>query len=477
MANSWGFDGSQWYPPHMSAWSKIQLGWVTPMAITASGTYTARQGCTYPDVFKISTNFPSGEFLLIENRQKCNFDAKISGPGLAIFHIDESASYTTEGYPGQTGWPTNAQHYQVALLQADGNYNLEKGNNRGDATDLFFSGGVNGITTSGTTGGLAYPNTKAYKGGIILETGINITQISASSVNMTFVVNFGPLPPTPAPTMPPANQFRLKLLTDSYQPETGWTLYQKSPSVLLIVQKAAGAYAANTLYNEVYYLNPGNYQFNITDTFGDGLSPGNYEIRLGGTLLKSGSVFTFRESTSFTVGSSSSKPVTAKPVTAKPVTSKPITAKPITSNPVTAQPTTSKPAKPVTSIPVTSKPITAKPITSNPVTAQPTTSKPVTANPTTKKPTTRKPTTKKPTTKKPAAPVPKPVAPVPKPVAPVPKPAAPVPKPAAPVPKPAAPAPKPAAPVAKPACVASGRSCATSSACCSNVCKTNRKCK
>jgi hypothetical protein len=423
----------------MSAWSKIQLGWVTPMVITASGTYTARQGCTYPDVFKISTNFPSGEFLLIENRQKCNFDAKISGPGLAIFHIDESASYTTEGYPGQTGWPTNAQHYRVALLQADGNYNLEKGNNRGDATDLFFSGGVNGITTSGTTGGLAYPNTKAYKGGIILETGINITQISASSVNMTFVVNFGPLPPTPAPTMPPANQFRLKLLTDSYPTETGWTLYQKSPSVLLIVQKAAGAYAANTLYNEVYYLNPGNYQFNITDTFGDGLSPGNYEIRLGGTLLKSGSVFTFRESTSFTVGSSSSKPVTAKPVTAKPVTSKPITAKPITSNPVTAQPTTSKP---------------------------------VTANPTTKKPTTRKPTTKKP-----AAPVPKPVAPVPKPVAPVPKPAAPVPKPAAPVPKPAAPAPKPAAPVAKPACVASGRSCATSSACCSNVCQTNGKCK
>ena len=273
MANSWGFDGSQYYPPHMSAWSKIQLGWVTPTLITASGTYTARQACTYPGVFQISKNFPASEYLLVENRQSCNFDANIPGPGLAVFHIDDSAGYTTEGYPGQTGWPTNGNHYRVALLQADGLYNLEKGNNRGDATDLFSAGGVTSISPTGTSGGQAYPNTKAYKGGVIVDTGITISGIGASSSSMSFTVSFGAPAPTPAPTPAPANQFTLTILTDNWSSaETAWTLYQisSSPSAL-IASKAIGSYGNNLPYTDKYTLAPGSYQFNLTDSYGDGL--------------------------------------------------------------------------------------------------------------------------------------------------------------------------------------------------------------
>ena len=202
MANSWGYDKSQYYPPHMSAWSKLQLGWVTPQEITTSGSYTARQGCEFQDIFIIKENFMLGEYLLIENRQKCGFDEKIEGPGLAIFHIDDSASYTTEGYPGFTDWPNS--HYRVALLQADGFYNLEKGNNRGDATDLFSSPSVTGISSSGTSSGKANPNTSGYKGGYY-GTGITIKDISVPGANMTFNVLIE-TPPTHTPTARPTTR-------------------------------------------------------------------------------------------------------------------------------------------------------------------------------------------------------------------------------------------------------------------------------
>jgi hypothetical protein len=73
--------------------------------------------CPLQQVFRINAGFPtSTEFLLIENRQNIAFDAKIpaGGSGLAIFHIDEAAGYSTQSYPGQTNWPA---HYRVALKQ------------------------------------------------------------------------------------------------------------------------------------------------------------------------------------------------------------------------------------------------------------------------------------------------------------------------------------------------------------------------
>ncbi|KAL7426951.1 hypothetical protein ACHAXH_001136 [Discostella pseudostelligera] len=203
-ANSWGFDGSQYYPPHLSAWGKVKMGWMNPIVISSSGSYSAGRSCEFPDIFLIDRIFDTGEYLLIENRQRCKFDAIIPGPGLAIFHIDDSADFTTEGYPGQIGWPTNGNHYRVALLQADGNYHLEKGisrgGNRGDATDLFSIATETGISNSGLLTGLLHPNTKGYKGGIIRDTGITISSISVSGDIMTFNVDFAMAKPTTKPT-------------------------------------------------------------------------------------------------------------------------------------------------------------------------------------------------------------------------------------------------------------------------------------
>lgn len=191
MANSWGFDYSQYHPPHFSAHSKIELGWVTPTVIIAPGVYTIDQAETNPHIYRIDYNYPTGEYLLIENRQPAGIETAIPQGGLCIYHIDEQADDVTEGYPGQIGWPQNGNHYRVAVLQADGNYNLEKSDNRGDSGDLYHAAGVSEISPA------TIPNTHAYQSGIIIITDNTIRNISSAAASMTFTYDNGtvPLPP------------------------------------------------------------------------------------------------------------------------------------------------------------------------------------------------------------------------------------------------------------------------------------------
>jgi M6 family metalloprotease-like protein len=183
MANSWGFDGSQLHPPHPSAWCKAQLGWVTPTVIS-SGSQTAARVETSQSIFKVTSGFPAGEYLLVENRQPYGFESIIPQGGLAIWHIDENkAKNTDEGYPGQSGWPANGLHYKVALLQADGLYQLEKGIGSGNASDLYRGGGVAAISP------LTVPSTNRYQSGIVASTNNTITNISASGTSMSFTLN------------------------------------------------------------------------------------------------------------------------------------------------------------------------------------------------------------------------------------------------------------------------------------------------
>ena len=189
MGNSWGVGDTQLYPPNFSAWSKIKLGWITPTLINNNGSYTINQSATNAQAYKITQNFPSQEYLLIENRQTVDFDQKLPQGGLAIWHIDEkkleATSNNYEGYPGQTSWPQNANHYRVALLQADGKYDLEKFVNKSDSSDLFHGAGINKLDQ----GPNKYPNTDTYQDGIIYQTGNTINTISNNSASMTFCLN------------------------------------------------------------------------------------------------------------------------------------------------------------------------------------------------------------------------------------------------------------------------------------------------
>jgi len=211
MSNSFGFDGSQLNPPLFSAWDKMEIGWLTPDVISASGHYELPPIGDSPKAYKIMHGFADGEFLLIENRAARSFHAKMPKSGLLIWHVDNEASHRPEGVVGPKG-----THYRVSLVQADGTHDLERGVNRGDEEDIFGAGNWSlGIGFTGE-GDSTYPNTDSYRGGAITPTGITISSISDPDENgyVRFSVTFpgDPLPVLPPPTPSPMSQTKLELV-------------------------------------------------------------------------------------------------------------------------------------------------------------------------------------------------------------------------------------------------------------------------
>ncbi len=253
MANSWGFDNSQQYPPHFSAWSKIQLGWITPTVISTPGVYSVPQAQTAGAViYKITEGYPAGEYLLIENRQPVGYDQKIpagigGAGGLAIWHIDENKPANNDpGFPGQSGWPENGRHYKVALLQADGSYGLERRQNRGDSGDLYRGGFVDQI------GPATVPNTDSYQGGVIYPSLISIKEISATDEVMSFRLHQGlaissPLRVTGAPGVPFSYQIESTPEATSYSTGSrpSWLNFNPATGLLSGIPPAVGEFSVD----------------------------------------------------------------------------------------------------------------------------------------------------------------------------------------------------------------------------------------
>jgi len=167
-------------PAHMDPWSKYKLGWIVPTLV--GGTLVNEQitaANSAADVYQIRHGSPvaGGEYFLVENRQKAGFDAGLPGAGLLIWHIDETiTSNDEECYPGSS--PSCAtQHYKVALVQADNQWDLEKKQNRGDGGDSFPGTGNKTIFNEASG-----PNSNLYSG---FASAVSVTDISASSANMT----------------------------------------------------------------------------------------------------------------------------------------------------------------------------------------------------------------------------------------------------------------------------------------------------
>lgn len=92
---SWGANSaSPSRPVQMCAWSKTELGWLTPENIPANATDRKLPPVeTSRSVFKAWKNgSPGTQYFLIENRQRQGFDSLMPNDGLLVYHVDESQS-------------------------------------------------------------------------------------------------------------------------------------------------------------------------------------------------------------------------------------------------------------------------------------------------------------------------------------------------------------------------------------------------
>ncbi len=144
------------------AWSRIQLGFNASTNITVNtNSQIINDVKSTGEVYRLWTSGNIGsEYFLVENRQKTGYDSYLPGEGLLVWHIDDAKTDNTqEWYPGLT----NSNHFQVALEQADGLYELEHNNDLGDANDVFPGGlaktsfnAVSSTTSDSYTDGISF---------------------------------------------------------------------------------------------------------------------------------------------------------------------------------------------------------------------------------------------------------------------------------------------------------------------------------
>jgi M6 family metalloprotease-like protein len=136
---TWGCRGEDPSRPcHMSAWTKAMLGWVEVIDVdpgTDLGTVTLPPVQSSGQVLRIPAADGSGQYLLLENRQRIGSDVNLWEPGLLIWHVDPEVV--------EARWSTNRVNNDpsrlgVWLRQADGLDELaEAGPSHGDPGDPF----------------------------------------------------------------------------------------------------------------------------------------------------------------------------------------------------------------------------------------------------------------------------------------------------------------------------------------------------
>ncbi len=186
------YNGNTFCPAGYSAYEKWMAGWLEPIELDSENVEVknlkpmSEQG----DAYVIYNKAHTDEYLLIENRQKTQWDTSLPGRGLMItrvdfdkdiweFNVPNSIITSSSTYARNYGFPVN-DHQRLTIFHADNTASTYN-----QTTDLFPYSRRDSLTNSSTPRGVFYNNnvdgTKNINKGIL-----GITQNSDLTMNFRF---------------------------------------------------------------------------------------------------------------------------------------------------------------------------------------------------------------------------------------------------------------------------------------------------
>lgn len=242
-------------PAHPSAWEKWYQNWLTPLqleGINLNRTIPRVEDNQNNSVIQLLDNpdgvdwsfgdfSGTGEYFLVENRQKIGYDAELPGCGLLVWHVDESVTFNN--------WANGDENHKlVDLEEADGANHLDEMENRGDGGDPF-PGSNNNITFNTASN----PNSRLYDDS---SSGISITNISLGCADMkstTFTtvpapdLNVSITPdPDPIKAMTSVITYTIAINNDGEGDATSVTITNTIPTSTVFVTGSASDNGAET---------------------------------------------------------------------------------------------------------------------------------------------------------------------------------------------------------------------------------------
>lgn len=154
-------------PAHVGAYLKYKAGWAGSVSPVQPGR--TEQVSASGDAFFVHSK-SQDEYFILENRTATGRDASLPAEGLAIWHVDEEGNNSHQ--QGTVG-----MHFECALEQADGRFDLEQNRNIGDSLDLFSS------ATGSAFGDTTVPSSHWWDGS---SSGLEITNVGAPGESISF---------------------------------------------------------------------------------------------------------------------------------------------------------------------------------------------------------------------------------------------------------------------------------------------------